>query len=362
IGHKADLPVPYIVKGMNMNKPIITTAFTLLKMSFLCFCAAFAFMYFPVSLDHSAQANDSAVEVTPLGLQFKFQKEVSIEKEDLTISTDKIEVTCIFKNQSPSDIVTEVAFPIPEYKWALLGRSVTDFADFTVQVDGERKPHKREVKAFAREKDCTRILTDMNISIVNFGKYKSGFDPVMKRRYPTFVDRLEPTDKNTLIDLGILRAFIEADVLFPDWSVYIKYHWTQRFPARKMVIIKHSYSPYTGYRTFCASESEDIEFLRKNACINESFISWMKKNGAMGSDCPWGLWVSYILTTANNWHGPIKDFRLTIEKKADEEVSTCFDPKIRKTGDNRYESWVKNFVPEKDLKVFFFSPRGEVSR
>jgi len=315
-------------------------------------------------LSQPTRANDSAVEVTPSGLQFKSIKDISIDKEELSISRDRVEVICHFRNQSTSDIVTEVAFPIPEYKWALLGRSVTNFSDFIVEVDGKKEPYKREVKAFARGKDCTQILTDMNISIVDFGKYESGFDPVMKRRYVTFVDRLKPTDKKTLIDLGILRAFIEAepDVVFPDWTVSIKYHWTQRFPANKTLTIKHSYGPYAGFRSFCARESDDIEFLRRHACINESFVSWMRKNGAMGSDCPWGFWVSYILTTANNWHGPIKDFRLTIEKKADEEVSTCFDPRIRLTGNNRYESRVRNFVPERDLKVFFFSSKGEVSR
>jgi hypothetical protein len=105
-----------------------------------------------------------------------------------------------------------------------------------------------------------------------------------------------------------------------------------------------------------------VAFLRKNACIDETFTSWMKNNGAIVNGCPLGLWVSYVLTTANNWHGPIKDFYLAIEKKADEEMSTCFDQRIRKTGDNRYELRVKDFVPEKDLRVFFFSSTGELSR
>jgi hypothetical protein len=335
------------------------------KVAFLRFCIACTVLSLLGPLfNQPACANDSAVEITPSGLQFKSLKDVSIEKEELFISTDRVEVAYNFKNQSSTDIVTEVAFPIPEYKWTLLGRSVTDFADFTVEVDGKKNRFKREVKAFARGKDCTRILTDMNISIVDFGKYESGLDPVMKRPYVTFVDRLKPTDKKILIDSGILRAFIEAepDVVFPDWSVSIKYYWTQRFPSRKTVTIRHSYGPYAGFRPFCASNSDDVEFLRKNACIDESFVSWMRNNGLSGDDCPMGLWVSYILTTANNWHGPIKDFRLTIEKKADQEVSTCFDPKIRKTKDNRYQSHVKDFIPEKDLKVYFFSRLGEIRR
>ncbi len=335
------------------------------KVALLCFCMACAALtILSLPLSPPARANDSAVEVTPSGLQFKLLKDVSIDKEELSISKDRVEVIYHFRNQEMTDIITEVAFPIPEYKWAMVGRSVTDFADFTIEVDGNKKSYKREVRAFAKGMDCTTILTDMNISIVDFGKYESGFDPVMGRPYVTFVDRLKPTDKKKLMDLGILRAFIEAepDVVFPDWSVSIKYHWNQRFPAGKTVIIKHSYGPYAGFRPFCAGDSDDLDFLRRNACINESFVSWMRNNGRSGDDCPMGVWISYILTTANNWHGSIKDFHLTIQKRANEEVSTCFKPRIHLTGDNRYESRVKNFVPEKDLKVFFFSPKGEVSR
>jgi hypothetical protein len=300
--------------------------------------------------------------VTPSGLEFKSLKGVSMDKEDLSISTDRIQVQYEFTNLTAKDIVSEVAFPIPEYKWSILGRSVTDFADFTVEVDGKRIPFKREVKAFAKGKDCTRILTDMDISIVDFAKYESGYYPGMKK---PFVDDLKPADKERLVDLGILKPFIETEpeTVYPDWSVSIKYHWTQRFPAGKTVIIKHSYGPYAGYRPFCSDDANDIDFLLKNACINESFVPWMRRNGRADDDgCPMGVWVSYILTTANNWHGPIKDFHLTIEKKANEEVSTCFDPRIRLTGHNHYESRVKNFIPERDLKGFFFSSKGEVSR
>ncbi len=287
-----------------------------------------------------------------------------MEKEELSISTAKVEIRYEFKNQTTNDIITEVAFPIPDYKWSLLGRSVTDFSDFTVEIDGQRNSYQQEVKAFARGKDCTTILTDMKISIVDFGKYESGLDST-GRRHQTFVDRLSAINKQKLIELGVLKPFLgtEPDIVFPDWSVSIKYYWTQRFPAGKTTIIKHSYGPYAGFRPFCASDGEDIGFLRKNACINESFVSWMRRNGRADDDgCPMGVWVSYILTTANNWGGPIKDFHLNIEKKPDEEISTCFDPTPQKTGDNHYEIQIAGFVPKRDLRIFFFSRKGEVSR
>ncbi|MEW6741046.1 MAG: DUF4424 family protein [Nitrospirota bacterium] len=65
--------------------------------------------------------------------------------------------------------------------------------------------------------------------------------------------------------------------------------------------------------------------------------------------------ISYILTTANNWKKPIKDFHLILEKPKDSIMSLCFDYKLTKTGPTRFESHIENFVPKKDLKIYFIS-------
>jgi hypothetical protein len=310
---------------------------------------------------HHALANDSAVEVTPSGLQFKIQKDISMEKEELLVSTDKVEVTYRFKNQSKHDVVTKVGFPIPEYKWSPVGRSVTDFPDFTVDVDGKRLSYRQEVKALVKGKDYTSILNDMKISVKDFGRFQAGFYPGMPER---FTEHLSASNRRRLVSLGILKPFDDKEPadLFPDWSVSILYYWTQRFPALGTITVKHSYRPYAGFQPFCASQDEDVEFLKREACVPEDFISWMKQNGDMGSDCPWGVWVSYILTTAKNWQGPIKDFNLVIKGRAGQEISSCFSPKLTRTAEGNYELHVKDYVPEKDLRVYFFSKTDEATR
>jgi hypothetical protein len=71
------------------------------------------------------------------------------------------------------------------------------------------------------------------------------------------------------------------------------------------------------------------------------------------------LWVDYILTTANTWKTPIKDFELIIEKpkpKGPEHyyVSLCWDGKIEKRGVDMFVARVANFVPKRELRVMFF--------
>lgn len=65
-------------------------------------------------------------------------------------------------------------------------------------------------------------------------------------------------------------------------------------------------------------------------------------------------WVSYILTTANTWQTPIKDFELIIQGEKDDLVSFCWDGPVEKTGDAQLRARKTDFVPATDLKVYFF--------
>jgi hypothetical protein len=62
-----------------------------------------------------ALANDSAASTAAGGIQLRREANISMEKERLTISQDKVKVEYEFLNQTDNDITTEVAFPIPPY-------------------------------------------------------------------------------------------------------------------------------------------------------------------------------------------------------------------------------------------------------
>ena len=53
------------------------------------------------------------------------------------------------------------------------------------------------------------------------------------------------------------------------------------------------------------------------------------------------VWVDYILTTANTWKTPIKDFELVVERPKPERheqyyVSFCWDGKVKKRGPDTF--------------------------
>ena len=326
---------------------------------YVSFIVAIICVQLCIPLPDAAIANDTIVEITPQGLQFKREDKISIEKESLHISLKKIEVSYIFKNHSSKDITAEVAFPVPPYRIydLLIGNhshKPIQFGDFKAKVNNKQTSYKKEIRALVNGKDYAPLLQSLNISIEDFGKYDlanpDGANDVL---------RLTKEDKNKLLELGILN---EGE---PVWTVEIKYHWTQTFPANSSVNIKHSYTPYYGgmYGVFQEWQNEvsgEVDSgIMQESCLAQDTKkaieerAFAKVKGTHKAINLYYDWVSYILTTANNWKQPIKDFHLIIEKPENAITSLCFGHKLIKTSPTRFEAHIKNFIPEKDLKVYF---------
>src|SRR6201999_1711214 len=93
--------------------------------------------------------------------------------------------------------------------------------------------------------------------------------------------------------------------------------------------VGHRYAPATGYEHFngegqptpaslCMSDADTAEFQR--------LLTTDKQRAPMGGGyIPDLATVDYILTTANNWRGPIGDFSLTITaNRPHTMVASCY--------------------------------------
>src|SRR5437588_5286061 len=61
-----------------------------------------------------ALANDSTAELSVGGLVFTRNADISMESEELTITTDQVSVRYVFLNQSQNPVTVTVAFPLPD--------------------------------------------------------------------------------------------------------------------------------------------------------------------------------------------------------------------------------------------------------
>ncbi len=330
-------------------------------------------------------ANDTAASTAAGGLRLTREARISMEKERLTISENLVRVEYEFLNDTDTSITTEVAFPIPDYEFEVDDVART-FDHFRLWVDGAEVKYDTESRAICSGADCTAALRQFGIDIVSFGHFD------WKKMASNDVLAL-PADKQAkLVKLGL----IDAESKFPCWSVRKTYHWMQTFPVKRPLHIAHEYRPVKGFAPVLTTDlktsvlqksvadaqqalthdSNDssanwsfwiAEQIQK-ACIEPALQSRIHSEALAnnekthlyeeGTAYVELVWVDYILTTANNWKTPIKDFELFIQRpKAEADhrwyVSFCWDGPIEQPEPNLFRAHITDFVPTHELRVTF---------
>jgi hypothetical protein len=314
-----------------------------------------------------ARANDSSAETAAGGLQLRNEPRITMIKERLYIGKQfvgevqsnlpnrenkyKVIVEYEFLNESKADVTTEVAFPLPEfnYRYEDLGGD-RRIRGFRVWVEGKTVAYSTDMQAKANGKNVTAILRKAGIEIISFGHFQ-GFDSPTPGLYQ--VDKLPESMKTELKADGAINNQLD-----PEWSVAITYHWKQTFPAGKIVRVKHEYDAIPGF-SYGFSVDEYLASL-KDGCFDYNLVRALKAAKARSSKpdeetMVQAEWVKYILTTANSWKTPIRDFELTVEGPKGQFASFCWDGPVEKISDTRFRAKATNFIPTKELLIYFLS-------
>jgi hypothetical protein len=313
-------------------------------------------------------ANDTAASTAAGGIQLRREPRIAMIKEKLFISLEKVTVEYEFLNESDTDIATEVAFPVPAYGIDYSAAGTRDFDDFKVWADGTELKYAIEARARLGGRDYTAILKRFSIDVASLGHFNGRDD------FSADFRKLAKSQQDTLTDAGLF----DRDNEFPQWQVEKIYHWQQTFPAHRLVHVRHEYKPGIGFTQVDAKffnsreRAAEVALARQqsgsrwvvddalqidNACVDSQL-----ERTLAGPDKPpvEMFWVDYILSTANGWKTPIRDFQLEIEKLqpqgAKSYVSFCWDGPVQRVAPNRFRANVKNFIPTRELHVVFFEP------
>ncbi len=323
------------------------------------------------ALGASLAANDYTAEIANGGLRARQETHVVMRSERLLISQTKIRVEYEFLNESPAPVETVVAFPWPGYAWSAGAATYSpEMWEFLVEVDGVRVAHQTEIRARVRDRDVTALLAGMGLHIPSFGHFD---DPVQsgKETVPAQLAALSPAALEKLKKVGALNRNG-----LPKWMTFLTHYWSQRFPPGRVVRVVHEYTPMPGGSAYgdlamiqrpktegtAWRSLVDRDFdAREPGCPDEAFSrSYLARRRALLEEAPeltsTGLgfsWVRYILTTANTWKGPIRDFELIVERNPDELVTFCWDGPVEKVGADRFRAARKDFRPGKELTVYF---------
>jgi hypothetical protein len=261
-----------------------------------------------------------------------------------------------------------VAFPLPPIEGygvdmqpvELPRPDDANFVGFTVEADGRRIEPELDEQAFVGTTNVTALLKAHAIPL----------NPLTPANGEA-VSKLSDADYAVLEKAGLLAPRDFGEAL---WRYEASFHFELTFPAGKPVAVRHSYRPVAGAQFLVADDLRAGTDLAETYCIDAgtrkamaAVIAKTTKAAAGPSDgaaietIPTGglaylRTVPYILTTANNWSGPIGRFHLTIDKAAPGNVVSLCESGIRKTGPTRFEFTATDYVPKRDLAILFAAP------
>jgi hypothetical protein len=312
-----------------------------------------------LNLTSPSSANDTTAELAVGGLRLTQSDAISLDKEELYISRDEVRVDYDFTNTTNKDVETLVAFPLPEQGFPDgedsviydLGKDL----EFKTLVDGKPVQYEVVTQAMAGGEDISALLDKVGLRID--AQWKDGVTP------DASLASMDATARAKLIALGALKnEGSEAEPFYMQkWVVQTSVTRRQVFKAGASVIVQHRYKPLAGgsvggglspkYRNEDWAKGNIAKF-----CVEKDWLKSFDKQipKHVSNQNPTGyneIWLGYVLKTGANWKGPIKDFRLLVDKgKADSMVSFCGEG-VKKISPTQFEVRKSDFEPTQDLNV-----------
>jgi len=312
------------------------------------------------------RANDTLVTLGAGGLVPLQSSTVAMESERLHITLHRITVEYVFRNTASQDIDAVVAFPLPELDGATLevspvelpSKDPTNFMSFKLTVDGKPVSPKAEIRAFKKDQEITEQLKSLGLPV-----------SVLDTRMKAALAKLSKLQASQLEqDNWIVKEEPEAAGksparYWPWWQTHIQFYWTQRFPANGTVRVSQTYVPVVGGSYI----DDDGSHIAQRYCGTATTIQQIQQRKAKVDQqlqpglTLWWRSLQYILTTANNWAGPIKHFHLEIDSDASDDILMTCTPNIQQTSPTRYELDASDFHPDRNLNLVILQPHQNQS-
>jgi len=295
----------------------------------------------------AVRANDSTAELGAGGLNLAHNDAVSLLSEDLYVSPSEIRIKYRFKNITNVPVTVLVAFPLPaidattpdETNFELPAPNKDNFVNFEVKIDGAPVTPSIAQRVSALGIDRTGELRALGLPL----------NPVAERLDEKL--RALPADKQAeLKRIGLMTEELAS------WKLETTFYWQQTFLPGKEVVIEHRYQPVVGSSFFTLGDPNMPPYFAKY-CVDQDFAQAARAKLASlkTSDTQYldEKRVTYILTTARNWAGPIKDFRLVVDKADSDALVTFCASGIKKISPTQFEMKAVDFLPKRELDIMF---------
>lgn len=308
-----------------------------------------------------AVANDSTAAMGAGGLVLQRTDGISMLSEDLYVSPREVRVKYRFLNHTDVPIETIVAFPMPDisgsWEESVGGDVDSDrVVPFITWVDDYAVHAQVERKAMLGDRDVTADLTSMGLPLS-----PSGMAAL------TTTERLSDADAERLASAGLINIERHTDSegrvhrwITTNWTLKTTWFWTQYFEPGCEVVIEHLYAPAIGGSAGSIVGDREIDIPDAAAdyaaryCTDGAFIAAAARKRAEGLYLS-ETWVNYVLTTGANWSGPIRDFRLVVDKGSEDRLVSFCGEGVRKIGPTQFEVRHQNWTPTRDLEILILN-------
>ncbi len=314
-----------------------------------------------------SSANDSSSAIGLGGLQLTQNDAISMDSEDLFLSRNLVQVKYRFTNTSAKDVETLVSFPLPAIPKGVGGYmgdqgypNWKDDLNFKTMVDG--KPvalsYHEEVSIIDRP-NVTNVAARLKALSWPL-HYWDDWNYTEK-----YIAPLSLEEKKKLVAEGFLFKIAEADYFTPNWQVQAHVTRKQVFPAGKTMVVEHSYKPVVGGSVGgilerASRKEEGFKGYAADYCIDKSFLKGFDKRRYSGKKDSDGNevgqfyvehWLDYVLKSGANWKGPIKDFRLVVDKEKPGNLMSFCMTGVKKISPTQFEIRKTNFEPAQDIRI-----------
>jgi hypothetical protein len=294
-------------------------------------------------------ANDGFAALGVGGIALSKTDAIALKSEVLNISCDMITVNYEFLNESSQDVDAIIIFPLPPYPaFPAQSHQIShgEPSEFAITVNGKAVSFDTELKAILNGRDVTEELTALGITRKQIA------------HFPFDLSNLE-NDRNLPIPQKQIDTLTQKGLVvdgYPVWDIHVRYVWKQKFPAKDIVHVDHKYRPFIAEGTLAGYPGH---VKSTDYCLTDDQIRRLDKLSSVDTNLnifqqvP-GSNLEYILTTANTWKDGIRDFKLSIHAKAEDEIiATCFPAILKKVSATTYEAQIDNFQPKTELRVFY---------
>lgn len=314
-----------------------------------------------------AIANDTSATLGAGGLVPMKSSSIVMESEDLRISPHEITVNYVFRNMTNRDVDQLVAFPLPEIDGGAVANIVIEipssdplnFIGFTASVAGKVITPNVEVRAFLNGAEITGQLQSLHLPL-----------SVLDTRVTAAFRNLPAADR-LRIDGWVDCSLTRDSKCWPYWQSRVQYYWTQHFRAGARLEVTHRYRPVVGggtvYRGDAPYYLADSSDMRRKYCPRQDALTEIRSRlqprpGEKNDGSTPVLAereIQYILTTANNWSGPIGTFHLSVVPNSPGDiVATCM-PGLKRVAPARYEMTLSGFRPDRELELLILQDVAE---